>query len=122
MITSTLAFYPCRDLAATEKFYAGLIGLEVAYSSESVRIFSSPKGHIGFVDYGDGAMAGPHVCISFNCPSEQAVEQSYQRILAAGGAPKGPPARHPKQPVYSFFLEDPNGYTVEFEKLCGIDL
>jgi len=28
-----------------------------------------------------------------------------------------PPQKHPRFPVYSFFLSDPNGYTLEYQKV-----
>lgn len=122
MITSFLAFYSCPDLEAAQRFYTQVIGLELAFSSDTVRIFRCPKGYVGFVDYGGGPIAGPRVCLSFNCPSEQAVDEEYRRLCAMGCTPQTAPARHPTQPVYSFFLQDPNGYLVEYEKLEGVTL
>lgn len=84
--------------------------------------FRLRAGYVGFVYYGKPETAGPHVCISFNCASEAEVDREYQRICQLGYPTKAPPARHPTQPVYSFFLQDPNGYTVEFEKLEGLAL
>ena len=50
------------------------------------------------------------------------LDAEYQRICALGIQPQSAPAQHPSQPVYSFFLEDPNGYTVEFQKIDGFQL
>ncbi len=122
MITSILSFYPCTHLQETQLFYTQVIGLQQVFSSDTVRIFASPKGYIGFVDYKDGQIAKPHLCISFNCPTREAVDQEYQRLCAMGHTPKNPPSLHPSQPVYSFFLQDPNGYLVEYEKIEGITL
>lgn len=122
MITSSLAFYPCGDLAAAQEFYTQVIGLRLVFSTDTVRVFGCAQGYVGFVYYGKPETAGPHVCISFNCASEAEVDREYQRICQLGYPTKAPPARHPTQPVYSFFLQDPNGYTVEFEKLEGLAL
>lgn len=121
MITSLLAFYPCGDLAAAEDFYTRIIGLRTVLATDTVRIFGSDAGYVGFVHYDRPETAGPHLCISFNCPTEAEVDREYQRVCGLGLSP-APPARHPSQPVYSFFLQDPNGYTVEFEKLNGLAL
>lgn len=122
MITSALAFYPCLDLAETEAFYTQTVGLKTVFSSESVRIFSANRGYFGFVSYEDGNIPCGHLCLSLNCANREAVDAEYQRLLSLGVQPKSAPAQHPAQPVYSFFLEDPNGYTVEFQKIDGVSL
>ena len=112
MITSCIAFYPCLDLSATEAFYTQVIGLRTVFASDTVR----------FVAYGDGEIPHRHLCLSLNCTNRADVDAEYRRILALGVQPQSIPAQHPSQPVYSFFLEDPNGYTVEFQKIEGISL
>ena len=122
MITSNIAFYPCINLIDTDDFYAGLIGLEMVFSDESSRIYSTGRGYFGFVQYPDRQAASGHLCLSLNCPDRDAVDAQYRRILDAGGQPEGQPKCHPGHPVYSFFLKDPNGYLVEFQKIDGIQL
>ena len=122
MITSNLCFYPSLDLNAVTRFYTEIIGLSVVMNDKSQRVFSAGKGNIGFVDYGDGLTASGHICISFNCESQEAVDAEYERIKKLGYPVRTAPAKHPKFPVYSFFLEDPNGYTVEFQKIDHVDL
>ena len=114
MITSTLSFYPAKSLSETVRFYTEIIGLTAVMDEERQCVFASPKGHIGFVDYGDGILAEGHICISFNCESREDVDAEYPVRTA--------PAKHPSFPVYSFFLEDPNGYTVEFQKIDGLSI
>ena len=122
MITSTLCFYPTSDMNATLHFYRDIIGLTVSMESPQQCVFSSPKGNLGFVDYGDDVKAQGHICISMNCGSREEVDAEYERVTAMGVVAKTSPLKHPKFPVYSFFLEDPNGYTVEFQKIDGISL
>lgn len=122
MITSCIAFYPCLDLSATEAFYTQVIGLRTVFASDTVRIFYANGGSFGFVAYGDGEIPHRHLCLSLNCTNRVDVDAEYRRILALGVQPQSIPAQHPSQPVYSFFLEDPNGYTVEFQKIEGISL
>lgn len=122
MITSMVAFYPCLDLAKTQDFYTKVIGLQTVFSTETVRIFGTGHGSFAFVQYGDGQTASGKLCLSLNCASREDVDAEYQRILALGIQPKSQPAPHSSQPVYSFFLEDPNGYTVEFQKIDGLNL
>lgn len=122
MITSTLCFYPSSDLKSTTRFYTEVIGLSPVMEDEGQCVFSSGKGNIGFVNYGDGVTASGHICISFNCESREAVDAEYERITKMGHSVRTFPAKHPRFPVYSFFLEDPNGYTVEFQKIDLLDL
>ena len=111
MITSCMAFYPCLDLAKTEMFYTQVVGLRTVFASDTVRIFHAKQGYFAFVAYGDGKIPRKHLCLSLNCANRESVDAEYQRICALGIQPQSAPAQHPSQPVYSFFLEDPNGYT-----------
>lgn len=122
MITSNVAFYPCTDIEKTDAFYTGIIGLKTAFSGPVVRIFSTVNGYFGFVQYDDIKISPQGLCLSLNCPSFDEVDREYERVTALGGGVQGPPARHSTQPVYSFFLRDPDGYLVEFQKLLDADL
>ena len=122
MITSCMAFYPCLDLAKTEMFYTQVVGLRTVFASDTVRIFHAKQGYFAFVAYGDGKIPRKHLCLSLNCANRESVDAEYQRICALGIQPQSAPAQHQSQPVYSFFLEDPNGYTVEFQKIDGFQL
>ena len=117
-----VVFLPCSDIAATERFYHGLLGLPVAErQSDSLVIFDTGGGYWGFCQYGDGRppLSGPRgVCLSLNLPDERAVLEAYEKYRALWPVWKEP-ARHPKFPVFSFFLQDPDGYLVEFQKTGG---
>lgn len=122
MITSNVAFYPCVKLEDTEKFYTQVIGLKVASRQPNVVILSTGQGHFGFVAYGEREVATKHLCLSLNCESDADVMAEYERILRAGGKPETEPKKHPTHPVFSFFIKDPSGYTVEFQKIIDADL
>ena len=122
MITSSIAFYPCISIEETEAFYTNIIGLEKVFGSQRARIFSAVKGHFGFMEYGDSQAATGRLCLSLNCSSEEYVDKQYERIVKLGGTPLDKPKMHPTEPVYSFFIKDPNGYLVEFQKITGLDI
>ena len=122
MITSNVAFYPVADLKATVDFYKDIIGLKIVFSSETQVIFCANKGHFGFVEYEDKKAAEGRLCLSLNCGSNEEVDEEYKRVCALGATPLAAPAMHPKFPIYSFFIKDPNGYFAEFQKLQGYDL
>ncbi len=120
MITSNIAFYPCLDLEQTKNFYSDIVGLKLVFENHASAIFSCGKGHFGFVDYGDGSAATGRLCLSLNCDSEHTVYEHYKRVSALGAVTLGEPSDHPTHPVYSFFMPDPNGYLVEFQKLKNL--
>jgi len=122
MITSNVAFYPCSSIEETEAFYKEVIGLELVFAKGKSRMFSTVKGHFGFVEYPDKKPATGRLCLSLNCVSEAGVDVEYNRIVSLGAKPQDKPKAHETYPVYSFFIEDPNGYLVEFQKINGVEL
>ncbi len=113
---SMVVFYPCLDLEETTKFYTQELGLKLAFDQGRCRIFDSSYGYLGFVQSDSGKLADP-VCISFNLKDEETVRMQYKKALEAGWKIQKVPQKHAQFPVYSFFIEDPNGYTVEFQKI-----
>ena len=98
-MTGLTAFFPTRDLAACRRFYTGALGLSLRQEGEGQFIV---------------------VCLSFDCADRAEVDAVYARLQAAGLPTLGEgPCHHPRFPVYSFFLKDPNGYTLEFQKIDG---
>ena len=122
MITSNIAFYPCICIKETDDFYTNVIGLEKVFSGEKARIFSAVKGHFGFMEYADKKAAAGRLCLSLNCSSEADVDMYYEKIISRGATPLEAPKVHATEPVYSFFVKDPNGYLVEFQKIKGLDI
>ncbi len=116
---TSVVFLPCSDIRRTEQFYHGTLGFPVIErQSDNLLIFDTGYGYWGFCQYADGRMplSGPQgVCLSLNLDSESAVIQAYERYRPQCKVYKEP-ARHPKFPVFSFFLLDPDGYLVEFQK------
>jgi len=122
MVTSSIAFYPCISIAETETFYRDIIGLELIFATKEARVFSAVKGHFGFMEYPDRKAATGRLCLSLNCSSEDVVDEQFKRLIALGAQPLDKPRRHASQPVYSFFIADPNGYLVEFQKIDGLEI
>ena len=122
MIVSNIAFYPCANLNKTDEFYSGIIGLKTVFSDETSRVYSTGQGNFGFVQYPDGQTASGRLCLSINCSDRLSVDDQYRRIIGVGGKPESAPAMHAIHPVYSFFIKDPNGYLVEFQKINNVSL
>lgn len=116
---TSVIFLPCSDIQAAENFYHGKLGFPIAErQSENLIIFEVGNGYWGFCQYADGRkpLSGPKgVCLSFNLENDQAVLLAYEKYKDQCSVYKEP-AKHPVFPVYSFFLQDPDGYLVEFQK------
>ncbi len=116
---TSVVFLPCSDLSGTEQFYHGILGFPIVErQSDNLLIFDTGYGYWGFCQYADGRkpLSGPQgVCLSVNLDSETAVQDAFERYKGTCRVYREP-ARHPQFPVFSFFLLDPDGYLVEFQK------
>ena len=110
---SMVVFYACDDLTETTAFYRDLLGLPVWLDQPGCRIFDTGYGYLGFVERERTVEA--YQCISFNLKDRAAVDAKYQRLKDVLSCTQ--PQLHQHFPVYSFFVKDPNGYTVEFQKI-----
>ena len=118
MLASNIIFFPCKDLHATLDFYATVTGITVYREMENCIILDSGYGYLGFCKYDDGRPMADGVCISFNAPEIEDVDRYYQEIRKKKQeCVLCPPKYHDKFPAYSFFMKDPNGYTVEIQKI-----
>ncbi len=122
-IESSVIFFPCKNIKETSNFYTEMVGLklvQVQEGSSECHIFDTGYGFIGFCQYADGRPipSGPvGMCISFNCCDEADVDAHYEMVKTKGAEIITPPKKHENFPVYSCFFRDPNGYTVEFQKI-----
>ena len=119
---TSVIFLPCSDIQKTEHFYHDILEFPIAErQSDNLLIFEVGHGYWGFCQYKDGRkpLSGPHgVCLSINLESEQAVLNAYEAYKILCPVYREP-AKHPQFPVFSFFLLDPDGYMVEFQKTYG---
>ena len=117
---SSIVFLPCSDINKTFEFYRNTLKLNV-YQKQSDRlyIFDTGYGYWGFCQYADGRkpLSGPQgVCLSLNLPDNKAVLEKYEELKDICNVFRQP-AKHPDFSVYSFFITDPDGYLVEFQKI-----
>ena len=116
-IESSVIFFPCRDILETKGYYADVLHFPIHKDLGSTVWFDCGYGYIGFVQYDDGREMASGVCISFNLESIEAVDAMYDALCKRPViGMKGAPVHHARFPVYSFFLSDPNGYLLEFQK------
>ena len=112
---SMVNFYACSNLSATDEFYQSL-GLTLFHSSPSCNIYDSGYGYLGFLEK-ENMILPDYSCISFNCKGIAEVDEIYSRLKNNYNCTF--PAEHEKFSVYSFFLNDPDGYRVEFQYILN---
>ena len=113
---SSINFYPCLDIEKTTEFYIKEIGLSLYEDQGTCRIFDTGYGYIGFCEYEDYILCNK-TCISFNVPTKEDVFRYYEKYKQKQMPGLTEPKKHPKYDVYSFFMKDINGYTLEIQKL-----
>lgn len=116
-IESSIAFFPCSDIVKTSNFYTEVVGLNISCDQGFCRIFDTGYGYWGFCQYEDKKPAIEGTCLSLNVSDEKDVDRFYEIMKKKDCQIVRPPAKHDRSPVYSFFIKDPDGYLVEFQKI-----
>lgn len=117
---SSVVFLPVSDINKTFHFYHEVLELPVFQKQgDNLYIFDTGYGYWGFCQYADQrkTLSGEKgVCLSLNLNSNDEVLARYEEIKDKVTIYKKP-AMHPVYPVYSFFICDPDGYLVEYQKI-----
>lgn len=119
-INSSIVFLPVSDIKDSYHFYHDILKLPVYQKQgDSLYIFDTGYGYWGFCQYQDGRKpfsGAKGVCLSLNLASDEEVISRYEELKDVVTVIKQP-ALHPDFPVYSFFIADPDGYLVEYQKI-----
>ena len=112
-IEAQATFLYTQDLDATTPFYSETLGLELAYEQKSARFYYvGPSSFIGICFARPGRYVEPKgVVYTFLTPD---VDGWYEYLTSRGATSLGPPKLG--QSAYTFFIRDPNGYLLEFQK------
>jgi catechol 2,3-dioxygenase-like lactoylglutathione lyase family enzyme len=109
-----IVFLGTHDLLATHEFYSGLLGLPLYKDQGLCRIYTVPGGgKLGFCKHMDNVAKGNSPYITLLTDE---VDAMYDRLLAAGIEVRISPKKNERFNIYHFFINDPNGYTVEIQK------
>jgi len=114
-LTGQITWVYTRDLEAAERFYGGQLALREVYRTEAARIYAcGPSAHIGVCREFDDRVVEPKGGMITLLTDD--VDGWYAHLQAAGVPMLGPPERHARFAIYSFFALDPEGYRIEFQK------
>ncbi|MDX1711402.1 MAG: VOC family protein [Rhodovibrionaceae bacterium] len=112
--TQQVTFIYTRDLAETAGFYAEVVGLEQVLDQGSCRIFRvAGEAFLGVCARDDREVAPAGVTVTFVVDD---VDGWYDRLWEAGAEIETAPEHHPEFNVHSFFVRDPSGYRLEFQR------
>lgn len=114
-IDQQISWVYTEDLAATARFYGDLLSLPEARNEGAARIYQTgPRSFIGICRAFEDRVVEPKGGMITLVTDE--VDAWYAHLEAAGAALRGPPDRLEAFKIYSFFVEDPNGYVIEFQQ------
>lgn len=113
-LTEQITFLYTQNLAATVPFYETILGLPLALDQGGCRIYVIKPGqaYLGICQRADPRPAAG-VIFTFVTPD---VDAWYLRLTQAGIPCEHDPRVNPEYQIYHFFVRDPNGYLLEFQR------
>jgi len=116
-IDALITFLPVRDLDSTERFYRDHLGLRLAIDQGRCRIYEAGRtGYLGFC-LSDDLPQGGRIVLTLVTEDP---DRWHQRLRQAGLAP-GPVEENETYRIRHFYLADPDGYLVEFQRFWDDD-
>ncbi len=109
-----IVFFGVKDLERTDEFYQEYLGLELYKDQGLCRIYAVPDGGmLGFCTHKEVAIREKSPIITLLTPD---VDGWFEHLQKKGVAIEEGPKKNPRFNIYHFFLQDPDGYTVEIQK------
>lgn len=113
-ISQQITFLHAEDLQQTRAFYENLLRLPMVRDQATCLIFRvTESAFLGFCKHIEPITEGRKVILTL---VTEDVDGWYQTLLAQGADLSGPPTANPDYQIYHFFLKDPDGYWVEFQR------
>ena len=114
MINGIITFLGTKDLDKTDQFYQGILNLELIKDQRLCKIYRITKeASIGFCEHIEPTIKKKSPIITFLCSS---VDKQYNSLRRKDIMIETSPRVNEKFGIYHFFIKDPNGYTLEFQK------
>ncbi len=114
-IDAQISWVYTRDLCATARFYADLLGFECIRDSGGAHIYRVTAGaRIGVCEtFADRVVEPKGGMISLVVDD---VDRWYTGLVERGVEIDAPPHRLERFGIRTFFVRDPNGYVIEFQQ------
>jgi hypothetical protein len=106
-----LVFCYTKDLKVVDGFYQQQLGATLWLDQGTCRIYHKDGFMFAFCEH-PGSPPDNHM-LTFFYPEHAAVDREYQRLSKLAIAP---PQYNQRYDVYHFFIKDPDGRVVEFQK------
>lgn len=114
-ITCQITWVYTNDLEHTSDFYHNDLGLKLVLDEGTARIFQvSAAAQIGVCTAFENRIVEPKG--GMITLVTDAVDEWYFQLVNKGVVIKNPPHVLEKFNIYTFFLEDPNGYVIEIQQ------
>ena len=114
MYTGSIFFLGTNDLIKTHEFYNEILGLELIKDQKVCKIYKiTDQSSIGFCEHIKPTVKEKSPIITFLCDS---VDDTYETLKDKAITITDAPKINEKFNIYHFFVKDPNGYTLEFQK------
>lgn len=108
-----VVFLSVSNLDESTKFYGEQLGLRLARDQGTCRIFHlSGNSYVGICQ---GVTPEGHDGLTLTMISDD-VDGWYKRLHSLKVKIKNPPKLNEKYMIYHFYLEDPDGYTIEIQR------
>ena len=108
-----ITFCSTADLAATARFYEGVLELPLVLDQGACRIYRvAPNAYVGFCQHLDAAGADGLILTLLI----EDVTGTYQRLRRKGVEFEQPPRHNPRFQIEHCFLRDPNGILIEIQR------
>lgn len=118
-LAEQITFLYTQDIVATAPFYEHILGLELALDQGSCRIYhvAGRQAYLGLCER-ETPKTPDGVIFTFVTPD---VDGWYQQITERGGIPEHAPRMNETYGIYHFFIKDPSGYLLEFQRFATDD-
>ena len=114
-ISQLITFLSTEDLDKTSNFYTKIIGLELVLIQKSCQIFrTSSESYLGFCSRPDEIIGHPKTTVITFVTEE--VDEWYMHLVSQGVNVHKEPVINEVFQIYHFYINDPNGHLVEFQK------
>ena len=111
--TEALTFFCTKDLARSERFYGGTLGLRIAMRTPKAVVWRvSDTAYFGVTSGPGREPKAGAALLDLVVRTKEEVTEWHRRITADGWTTDGPP-RPMHDGMTGFFATDPDGYLVE---------